>query len=87
VSPLWAGQVQFVSVLTTGSTPELASPIVAEHGFTVPVVIDEADALWGPLGIPNFVLLDADGKVIAGISGSQAGEPWDLNTMLQRGLP
>jgi len=84
VADQWAGRVGFVSVLTLDSTPEFASGIVEEQDFTVPVVIDPPDNLWGVLGIPVFVLLDAEGRAIAGWSGS--ADDQTLDSLLEQFL-
>ncbi|MCH7585219.1 MAG: redoxin domain-containing protein [Acidobacteria bacterium] len=78
VADQWADGVEFVSVLTLESTPEIAAGIVEEQGFTVPVVIDLTDSLWNPIGIPVFVLLDAEGRAIAGYVGTPGTETLDF---------
>ena len=75
VANQWADRVEFVSVLTLDSTPEFASGIVEEQGFTVPVVVDLTDNLWNALAIPAFVLLDAEGRAIAGLLGTAGDDP------------
>ena len=90
VADQWADRVQFVSVLTHESTPEIAARIVEEQGFTVPVVIDLTDSLWNQIGIPVFVLLDAEGRAIAGNQGAAGGDPESaaqtLNYLLEQFL-
>ena len=84
VADRWADRVEFVSVLTLDSTPEFAAGIVEEQDFTVPVVIDLTDNLWGPLGIPAFVLLDAEGRAIAGWLGD--ADDQTLDSLLEQSL-
>ncbi len=90
LSEQWSDQVAFVSVLTMESTPEIATEIIEEGGFTFPVVIDLTDQLWNAEGIPTFVLLDSDGNAVDAINGWAAvGEPIEpyvagLNELLQR---
>ena len=90
VADQWADRVQFVSVLTFESTPEIAAEIVEEQGFTVPVVIDLTDSLWNQIGVPVFVLLDAKGRAIAGNQGTAGDDPESatqtLNYLLEQFL-
>ena len=90
VADQWADRVEFVSVLTLESTPEIAAEIVEEQGFTVPVVIDLTDSLWNQIGIPVFVLLDAEGRAIAGNQGTAGDDPESatqtLNYLLEQFL-
>ena len=90
VADQWADRVEFVSVLTLESTPEIAAEIVEEQGFTVPVVIDLTDSLWNQIGIPGFVLLDAEGRAIAGLLGAAGDDPESaaqtLNYLLEQFL-
>ncbi len=90
VADQWADRVEFVSVLTLDSTPEIAAGIVEKQDFTVPVVIDLTDSLWNPLGIPGFVLLDEEGRAIAGFLGTAGDDPESaaqtLNYLLEQFL-
>ncbi len=77
-------------MLTFESTPESAARIVEEQGFTVPVVIDLTDSLWNQIGVPVFVLLDAEGRAIAGNHGAAGDDPESatqtLNYLLEQFL-
>ena len=81
----WSDRVAFVSVLTLQSTPEIATQIIEEGGFTFPVVIDLTDqGLWHVEAVPIFVLLDSEGKAVDAITGSASATA--LNELLQRGF-
>jgi thiol-disulfide isomerase/thioredoxin len=80
----WDDRVEFVSVLTSESTPEFADAIVQEHEFTIPVVIDLTDSLWNPLSIPNWVLIDSQGRALGGWSGGS--DTQILNQLLEQFL-
>jgi peroxiredoxin len=60
---------------------------LAAHPVSAPTVVDADGSLlraWGFLGIPSFVLLDADGRVTAVHVGSIA--PADLEAMVDAAL-
>lgn len=80
----WDDRVDFVSVLTFGGTPEFAAAVVQEHEFTIPVVIDLTDSLWNPLSIPNWVLIDSEGRALGGWAGGS--DTQILNQLLEQFL-
>ncbi|MEX0787133.1 MAG: redoxin domain-containing protein [Dehalococcoidia bacterium] len=62
----WADRVAFVSVDYAGN-PEEAETRLKAGGYTFPVVNDSSGEIgeaWGVEGVPVWVLLDAEGRVI-----------------------
>lgn len=71
----WGDRVRFVSIDTgPGVTAEAASDVLRQNGYTFPVVLDAAEmvslaggdisTLWGIEGVPAWVALDAEGRVV-----------------------
>ncbi len=69
-------EIEFILVNSTDGvreTPEKAKAFLEEHGFDLPVYLDqdgEASTIYGVRSLPTNILIGADGKIIGGIPGA-----------------